>query len=136
MVLDTSALLAIVFDEPTAEWCLRLLEPERNRILMSTVNLTEALIQIDDKKPKQGDLIREHIAALPIEWIPPTTIQAELAAAARLKFSLNLGDCFAYSLAKLRDDSLLTLDRDFKNTGIAVILPPRRSGSSPTSPTV
>jgi ribonuclease VapC len=92
---------------------------------MSTVNLTEVLIQIDDKKPKQADLIREHIAALPIEWVAPTTIQAELATAARLKFPLNLGDCFAYAIAKLRDDTLLTLDRDFRNTDISVLLPPR-----------
>lgn len=40
-------------------------------------------------------------------------------------FPLKLGDCFAYALAKTENCPLLTLDRDFRATDIAALLPPR-----------
>lgn len=115
----------MVFKESTAQWCLAQMRSEQGAIVMSTVNYAEALIKIGDIKPTEADYLREEISLLPIEWIAPTSIQAEIAANARLKFPLNLGDCFAYALAKLRDDTLLTCDRDFRNTDISVLLPPR-----------
>ena len=48
-----------------------------------------------------------------------------MAAAARLRYPFNLGDCFAYALAKEQNEPLLTLDRDFRRADIPVILPPR-----------
>lgn len=51
--------------------------------------------------------------------------EALILIADRLRYPLNLGDCFAYALAKQEDCPLLTLDRDFRNTDIEVILPRR-----------
>jgi len=58
-----------------------------------------------------------------IRIVCPTRRQAEMAAAARLRFPLNLGDCFAYALAMDEDCPLLTLDKDFRSTDIRVVLP-------------
>jgi ribonuclease VapC len=58
--------------------------------------------------------------------VAPTRHHAELAAAARLRYPLNLGDCFAYALAKAEGCPLLALDDDFRKTDIELIAPPRR----------
>ena len=58
--------------------------------------------------------------------MPPTESHAEIAARARLRYPLNLGDCFAYALAKDEDQALLTLDRDFRRSDLKVILPRAR----------
>lgn len=50
--------------------------------------------------------------------------QARVAAEARLRFPLNLGDCFAYALAKVERQAILTLDSDFRCLDVAVVIPP------------
>ena len=70
---------------------------------MSTVNYAEALILIEDRQPQLASEIRDAIALSSIRLIPPTVEHAETAAAARLRYPLNLGDCFAYALAKSAD---------------------------------
>ncbi len=90
---------------------------------MSTVNYAEALILIEDRQPHLLPQIRQAIRSSTIRLIPPTPEHAELAAEARLKYPLNLGDCFAYALAKAENFPLLTLDRDFRKTDVTVILP-------------
>ncbi len=124
MVVDTSVLLAVVFNESRGPWCVKQLQDHASELLMSTVNWAEVLIIIADRQPKLALQLRDQISALPIRFVAPGVQQAEIAAQARLKFPLNLGDCFAYALAKDHDCGLLTLDRDFRNTDLLVILPP------------
>lgn len=90
---------------------------------MSTVNYAEVLILVKDRQPQLYNEIREAILEAGIRLVPPTATQAEAAADACLRFPLNLGDCFAYALAKDEDCVLLTLDRDFAKTDVAVVLP-------------
>lgn len=92
---------------------------------MSTVNYAETLILVQDRQPLAAGEIREAFEASSLRLIPPTRRHAELAAAARLRYPLNLGDCFAYALAKEEDYPLLTLDGDFRHTDLTVILPGR-----------
>jgi uncharacterized protein with PIN domain len=92
---------------------------------MSTVNYVETLILVGERYPRRVDEVRELINSSEIRITPPTRLQAELAASARLRFPLNMGDWFAYAFAKEEDCPLLTLDRDFRNTDIKVILPKR-----------
>jgi ribonuclease VapC len=123
MVVDTSALLAIVFNEPSGLWVLdQLLENEQD-LQMSTVNYAEALILIANRQSHMLAEIRDHVAFTSIRMIPPTETHAELAASARSKYPLNLGDCFAYALAKSEEAPLITLDRDFRKTDLKVIFP-------------
>jgi uncharacterized protein with PIN domain len=50
-------------------------------------------------------------------------VQAQIASKARLKFSLNLGDCFAYALACVENSPILTLDSDFARVDVPVVFP-------------
>ena len=127
MVVDTSALLAVVFHESLGPWVVDQLQANRDYLLMSSVNYAEVLILLQSKQPTHAALIREAIEQTSIRVVPSTPQHAEIAAAARLKYPLNLGDCFAYALAKDEGSPLLTLDRDFRNTDILVILPRRVS---------
>ena len=126
MVVDTSALLAVFFNEKHGPWAADHLQTYRHELLMSTVNYAETLILVEDRQPGEVNQIREAVEASSLRLIPPDREQAELAAAARLRYPLNLGDGFAYALAKQQDCPLLTLDRDFRNTDLKVILPRAR----------
>lgn len=123
MVVDTSVLLAVFFNEKHGPWAADQLHENRHRLRMSTVNYAEVLILVKDRQPQLYNEIREAILEAGIRLVPPTATQAEAAAEARLRFPLNLGDCFAYALAKDEDCLLLTLDRDFAKTDVAVVLP-------------
>ena len=123
MVVDTSILLAIFFNEPSGPRALDLLQKHRHDLQMSTVNYAETLILIHDRQPRVFRELREQIEQSSLLLVPPTAEQAEIAAQARLRYPLNLGDCFAYALAKQEKCPLLTLDRDFRRTDLKVIFP-------------
>jgi ribonuclease VapC len=123
VVVDTSALLSLIFREPSGPWVAEQLQSNRRDLSMSSVNYAEALILIQSKQPFLAASIREAIELTSIRIVAPSQAQAELAADARHRYPLNLGDCFAYALAKDEDCPLLTLDRDFRNTDVRVILP-------------
>jgi len=125
VVVDTSVLLAVLFNEKWSSWATDQLQANQPHLQMSVVNYAEALILIADRQPRRFDEVRETIEASVIRLVPPTPRHAEIAASARLRYPLNLGDCFAYALAKDEDCPLLTLDRDFRKTDLAVIMPRR-----------
>lgn len=127
MVVDTSALLAIIFKESLGPWAADQLQVNRENLLMSSVNYAEVLILLQSKQPLHAGLIRDAIERTSIRVVPCTREHAEIVAQARLRFPLNLGDCFAYALAKQENCPLLTLDRDFRNTDIRLVLPNRAS---------
>jgi ribonuclease VapC len=126
VVVDTSALLAVFFNEKNGPWVLDHLQANSGDLTMSTVNYAEVLILVQDRQPEACKEIRAAIETSSIRLIPPTERQAEIAADARLRYPLNLGDCFAYALAKDEDRTLLTLDRDFRRSDLTVILPSAR----------
>jgi len=123
VVVDTSALLAVFFNEKSGPWVLDHLQANSGDLAMSTVNYAEVLILIQDRQPEAYKEIRDAIGTSSIRLVPPTERHAEIAAAARLRYPLNLGDCFAYALARDEDCPLLTLDRDFRRSDLKVILP-------------
>lgn len=114
MVVDTSALLALLFDEPHAAWVEEQFRLHAGELAMSTVNLTEALIRLQDRQPTLYPDLKEKVFASGILFVAPDTEQAKTAAAARLALPLNLGDCFAYALAEANGCEILTTDSDFK----------------------
>jgi ribonuclease VapC len=126
MVVDTSILLAVFFNEDHGPWASDQLSQNRHRLLMSTVNYAELLILLKDRQPQLFSALRNRLEESSIRLVPPSVEQAETAASARLRYPLNLGGCFAYAVAKHEDCPLLTLDRDFRKTDLDVILPPRR----------
>lgn len=125
MVIDSSALLAMLFAERHATWVADQLNLHDRTLSMSTVNLSEVLILLRDRQPEDYERVEGVVLGSGIRFVPPDVEQALVAAAARGRFPLNLGDCFAYALARQLGEPLLTLDRDFKRTDIELVLPPR-----------
>jgi ribonuclease VapC len=134
MVVDTSALLAILFDEPEAEVFARAIaRAEVARV--SAANLLEAGIvadcQTDARTGRQLDAL---IADLRVRIEPVTEEQVGIARQAYLDFGrgnhpakLNFGDCFAYALAKVSSEPLLFKGDDFGQTDIDVHRFPRHA---------
>jgi ribonuclease VapC len=126
MIIDTSALIAILRDEPEArEFAIAIADADRRRI--SAANYLETAIVIDGSRDPIAsrsfdDLLRE--AEIGIE--PVTAEQATVARAAYRDFGrgsghparLNFGDCFAYALAKIAGEPLLFKGDDFPHAGL------------------
>lgn len=122
IVIDTSALLAIVLKERDGKRCVDALAVE-NEILMSAGTLLEVLIVAGRLKIR--DLILEFIDALKPEIITVGESSARRASDAYElwgkgvhKAKLNYGDCFAYELAKSRSCPLLFIGNDFSKTDV------------------
>jgi ribonuclease VapC len=128
MVVDTSALLAILLGEPEAENVAAAIERNTPRLL-SAASLLEASIVIEARKGEAGgrelDLL---LYRSEIEVVAVDRDQAEAARTAWRRFgkgrhaaALNYGDCFAYALAKTRRLPLLFRGEDFARTDVAVV---------------
>ena len=125
-MIDTSAVLAILLDEPERRSFNEAIEADRER-LMSAANYLEAAIIIDDRLGPEGAKdLGLLVATADIEVVPVTLAQAEIAREAYRRFGkgnhpahLNYGDCFAYALAKESGEPLLFKGGDFGRTDIA-----------------
>jgi len=125
VIVDTSAVLAVVFGEPEASWVADRLNDAQGPLRMSTVNLAETLVLVRHRRPRQYRAVERRLLGGAIRFVAPTVDHARLAAEARLRFPLNLGDCFAYALAIAEAEQLLTLDGDFRKTDADVLMPDR-----------
>lgn len=126
MVIDSSAIAAILFGEPEAGLLIKALAAP-GRKLMSAVNRVEAGIVVEARKGEVGAAALARLLALEsIEVIAFDAGQAEIAQDAWRRYGkgrhpagLNMGDCAAYALAKLTGDPLLYKGGDFTLTDIA-----------------
>lgn len=125
MILDTSALAAIFFGEPEAAAYTQMIH-DADRSLISAVNFVELFMVIEGQigigAVQQADLFFRRAR---IEIAPVTADQAFIARQAfrdfgkgRHKAGLNLGDCFAYALAKTTGEPLLFKGADFRKTDL------------------
>lgn len=129
MILDSSALLAILFDEPEGAEFLRLLVEAPVRAI-SAANMVEAWMVTDrHPNPAKAAALDELVALLEIELRPVDAAQARLARQAYQAFgkgrhpaALNFGDCFAYALTKMSHDRLLFKGNDFSLTDIPAVV--------------
>jgi ribonuclease VapC len=128
VIVDSSALIAIVLDEPATEMCLAVLV-ESPEIRMSAAGFVEASIVVDRLPDLRYSRISyDLLGDLGIIIEPVTLEQAPIAREAYRQFGkgsghparLNFGDCFAYALANLqeRDEPLLFVGQDFIHTDI------------------
>ena len=127
MVIDTSALIAILRAEPEAERCANSISNATQR-RMSAANYLEAAVVIDGSRdPIASRRFDELMKEAQISIEPFTAEQARIAREAYRDFgkgsghaaSLNFGDCFAYALAKSTDEPLLFKGDDFTHTDIS-----------------
>jgi ribonuclease VapC len=124
VIIDSSALVAILFAEPDAALYASAIEAADERRI-SAANFVEAAAVIDGRRDpivsrRFDDLLRE--AEIVVE--PVDAEQARLAREAYRDFGrgsghparLNFGDCFAYALARSRRETLLFKGNDFIHT--------------------
>ncbi len=130
MIVDSSALIAILNEEPLAPRCLEALLASPTT-LMSAANLLEAAIAMDrHPSPIFGPAPDDLIARLRVAVEPVTLSQVVIARDAHRRFGrgtrhparLNFGDCFAYALAKDFDEPLLVFGQDFIHTDVRRVL--------------
>lgn len=122
IVLDTSALMAVVLNEAPADAVAAALETN-STLTISAATLAEALIVA--RRRGVGEAMADLIEGLGIEVAPVTRVTATAIADAYDRWGkgvndagLNFGDCFAYELAKTSAGRLLYVGDDFKQTDI------------------
>ena len=127
MIVDSSAIVAIVWVEPEAEQFVSAIVGNSGAT-MSAGNYLETSIVIDrDRNPALSARLDTTLNKLAIEIAPVTEAQARLARQAYRDFGkgsghpakLNFGDCFAYALATERGEPLLYKGDDFAHAGLA-----------------
>jgi ribonuclease VapC len=129
MVIDSSAILALLFNEPEADDIEVAIDDDPVR-LMSAATMVEAAIVTESRLGEPGarefDLLLHKTA---IELVAVTAEQAQVARVAWRRFgrgrhqaNLNLGDCFSYALAATSGEPLLFKGDDFAMTDVARVV--------------
>lgn len=126
IAVDTSALMAIVLNEPEGDACSAALEAE-DELLISAGTVTEALIV--SARRNVGEEVAGLIDGLGFEVVEVTRASARRIAQTYDKWgkglhpaALNFGDCFAYEVAKQRGCRLLYVGDDFSQTDVEGVL--------------
>ena len=125
MIVDSSAVLAILFGEPDARRhaaAIMTAYPCR----MSVANVLEASITVECRGGETAaDDLDTFLQRAEIELVPVTLEHLEAARRAWRRFgkgnrpaALNFGDCFAYALARTTGEPLLFKGNDFAQTDI------------------
>lgn len=126
MIVDTSALVAILVGEEDADEMLETLV-SASAPKISAATLVEAGIVLDSRSsPQQRRRLDDLLAVTGVEVVPFDARQAELARLAYSDFGrgsghpaqLNLGDTFAYALHRVTGEPLLYKGRDFAEAGV------------------
>ena len=127
MIVDTSAVLAVLFDEPDSEhYDEAILQAPRCR--MSAASFLEAAIVLEGRVGVgSGHALDAFLDESGIELEPVTPAQAHAARRAWRRFGkgnhpagLNFGDCFAYALAEVMREPLLFKGQDFALSDVEV----------------
>ncbi len=129
MVLDTSALIAVLLDESEAVAFRLAIEADPVRLL-SAATLVETSIVIETRVGDAGGRELDRLLQkADVEVVAVDAEQAELARHAFRKFGkgrhsagLNCGDCFSYALSQTSGEPLLFKGRDFAATDVAAVV--------------
>ena len=124
MIVDTSAILAVLFREDEAPGFENLIAASSCR--MSVANVLEAAMVVEGRGGRAaGRALDTFLASAAIETAPITTDQLEIARDTWHRYgkgnhpaALNFGDCFAYALASASGEPLLFKGNDFAQTDI------------------
>ena len=140
MVIDTSALVAILLDEPERQAFNQQIAADAVR-LVSAATLVETTIVLTSRKgPRAQTALDRYLATAGVEIVPVRAEHAAIACDAyrlygkgRHPAGLNFGDVFAYALAKATGEPLLFKGQDFAQTDLpAVPGPTEPEGPPPT----
>ena len=141
MIIDSSAILAIVFQEPGFENILARVEAA-DAVAAGTPTLTETGIVLHARLGTDSHgLLERMLDELDIQEVPFGEIHWREAVDAFRRFgkgqhpaALNFGDCMTYSVARLAGESLLFVGEDFGRTELAAKDSPATSSGSRSKP--
>jgi ribonuclease VapC len=131
-VVDTSALICVFGEEPDAE-AFRLVLREADQIVISMGTVFESsCVARGNRFPDGENRFARLLAALDMEYAAFDNEQLDAARAGYARYgkgsghpaALNMGDCFAYALAKTRGLPLLFKGDDFVHTDVVPALKP------------
>jgi ribonuclease VapC len=125
MVLDTSAMVAILLAEPEADRLIAAIEADPRR-LVSAATLVEMSMVILGRFGEAGEpLLDRFLRGIGAELVPVDDEQVGVARDAAFRYgrgrhaaALNFGDCFSYALAVVRGEPLLFPGNDFAQTDV------------------
>ena len=128
MIIDSSAILAILFQEPEAESFARAISDDPVK-LISAISFLEAAIVIEARKgPAGGRELDLLLHRGRIEIVSFNSEHADIAREAWLRFgksrhaaALNMGDCCSYALSRISGEPLLFKGSDFLKTDISAV---------------
>lgn len=125
MIVDTSALISILFKEPDAKRYAELIAGAANCRISAVTYVETAIVVERGTGGASGRHLDEFLRRAEIIIEPVTEEQAFLARQAHANFGkgrhragLNIGDCFAYALAKATGEPLLFKGHDFGHTDV------------------
>lgn len=126
VIVDASVVLAMLLKESDEAKYADFISEVPVELVMSPVNYLEVSLRIDrGQTPELSDAFDPLLRQLGISIVPINERQARLAREAYQRYGkgnheakLNLGDCFAYALAKARSEPLLFKGDDFRLTDI------------------
>ena len=129
MIVDSSALLAIVLGESDAERFLDVMAAADSLAISASI-VVEATIAAESRGgPEAADDVQGLLAELEVEVIQFDEEQARAAVTAWRRFgkgrhqaSLNLGDTYSYALASVRGEPLLFKGNNFTATDVGAVL--------------
>jgi ribonuclease VapC len=128
IVLDTSAVLAVIFREPFAARLIERLAVDDERVISVGSYIEAGTVLAGRRRDAAGAIgdLNAFVIEFAIELRPVDEEQARIALDARIRFgrgmghggSLNFGDCFSYALARSLDAPLLYIGQDFAATDV------------------
>jgi ribonuclease VapC len=131
MIVDTSAIVAIIKGEPETPALAKAME-DADVLRVSAGTYVEASIVVDSYRDPKLSVRLEEIMEIPKLVIEPVTVeQARIARAAYRDYgkgsghaaNLNFGDCFSYALARAKREPILFKGDDFIHTDLRTAVP-------------
>jgi ribonuclease VapC len=125
MVLDTSSIAAIFFNEPDIDSFLKKIDTAASRRISAATALEMTIVIEGRLGHSVSGAVDHFLRRYRIEVVPVDEEQVDVARRAWRKYgkgnhpaALNFGDCFSYALAKITGEPLLAKGDDFRQTDI------------------
>ncbi len=127
IAVDSSALVAIVLEEPESHRLMLALAQEEE-VLLTTATWLETLMVVTVRASQRMASLQALMEVVPHQYVAVDRELTEIAYAAFLKFgngrhpaALNFGDCFSYALSKSRNLPLLFKGQDFSKSDLLAV---------------
>jgi ribonuclease VapC len=128
MVIDSSALIALLLGEPETANFVAAIAAAPTRLISAPTYLETAIVIHARSGPEAQEKLDRLVSELSAEIVPFARNHAVLALAAYRQYGkgsghpagLNFGDCFTYAVAKLHDEPVLFKGNDFARTDLKI----------------